>query len=438
MKIEAPEAQLIYSRTIEVLGAMKEIQLFWGDLSSVVSSQSSVLISSNVHNENRIFLNNGSQPEPIGMAWTSLKNKFQLDEINFEPILESNVCSSIWPTSKIMENTLNNYSKEFRKLIRIDCLKPKSKKKNTPRNIFCLHTLPFHQKRRNPETTPEDYKNTLSASLAAIRAQEATDFMTGKNLNPYNELVMSALAAQQFDYPHQLLRYLLDTVSQWFLVSPKLNSIKICYWDKNLHQKFMRKLKRENDNENSNTVVITGKLRQDLLQEIGELSIPKSELQRESTRLLIEEFKFQLEEFNEIKIVNKEPEMKTAISNILVVLNRENPTTLEIGSSAGRLAEGLVNHLCLLFYGKRPSTFHGGIEDLAIKPPTSNKVKGIKISAWYKSYLHTLRVLRNTSAHSQDEPENQFPSKLSSDDTWILVVSLKRVISLHEELLKVF
>ena len=114
MKTEAPEAQLIYSRTIEVLGAMKEIQLFWGDLSSVVSSQSSVLISSNVHNENRIFLNNGSQPEPIGMAWTSLKNKFQLDEINFEPILESNVCSSIWPTSKIMENTLNNYSKEFR------------------------------------------------------------------------------------------------------------------------------------------------------------------------------------------------------------------------------------------------------------------------------------------------------------------------------------
>ena len=197
-------------------------------------------------------------------------------------------------------------------------------------------------------------------------------------------------------------------------------------------------LERENDNENSNTVVITGKLRQDLLQEIGELSIPKSELQRESTRLLIEEFKFQLEEFNEIKIVKKEPEMKTAISNILVVLNRENPTTLEIGSSAGRLAEGLVNHLCLLFYGKRPSTFHGGIEDLAIKPPTSNKVKGIKISAWYKSYLHTLRVLRNTSAHSQDEPENQFPSKLSSDDTWILVVSLKRVISLHEELLKVF
>jgi hypothetical protein len=437
MNIEAPEAQLIYSRTIEVLGSIKEIQLFWGDLASVVNNKSSVLISSNVHNENRLFLNNGIKPEPIGMVWSSLKKKFDLDQFNFQPVLEATAGSSIWSTSDTMENTLKVYGKEFRRLIRIDCLKPCSKKENIPQNIFCLHTLPFHQKRRNPEANSEDYKYTLDVCLAAIRAQEATDFMTRKNLEPYTELVMSALAAQQFDHPHQLLRYLLDIVAQWFLVSPKLKLIKVCYWDRDIHQKLFRRLKAENNNENPETINITGKIRQDLLHEIGEKAIHKTELERESTRLLVEEFKIQLEDFKQLDLIQNESELNTDILNMLVVLNRDNPTTLEIGSGAGRLAEGLVNHLCLLFYGKRPNTFHGGIEDLAIKPPTSNTIKGIKISAWYKSYLHTLRILRNTSAHSQDEPDNLFPPKLTNDDTWILIVSLKRVIGLHAELLKI-
>ena len=56
-KIQTPPAELIYSRSIEILGSIKEIQLYWGDLSTVVNTKSSVLISSNVHNENRIFLN---------------------------------------------------------------------------------------------------------------------------------------------------------------------------------------------------------------------------------------------------------------------------------------------------------------------------------------------------------------------------------------------
>lgn len=434
-KIQIPPAELIYSRSIEILGSIKEIQLYWGDLSTVVNTKSSVLISSNVHNENRIFLNNNNEPKPIGMAWESLKNKFKLDDQNFKPVLEATLGSGVWLTSQTIENTLKNYNEAFRRLLRIDVIKPQEINVSAPQNIFCLHTLPFHQKRSNPEASPEDYIHTLGACLAAIRAQEATDFMNELISEPYSEIVMSALAAQQFDSPHKLLHYLLDTVTKWFSVSPKLKIIKVCYWDKDTHLKIFKNLHDEDENGNNKINKITGKIRQDLLEEIGEMAIHKNELERESTRLLIQEFKLQLEDFKEISLVKNEAELNTAISNMLVVLNRENPTTLEIGSSSGRLAEGLVNHLCLVFYGKRPGTFHGGIEDLASKPPTLDKIKGLKISAWYKSYLHTLRILRNTSAHSQDEPENQFPSKLSSNDTWILIVSLKRVVELHTQLL---
>ena len=93
IKIEIPPAQLMYSRSIEVLGSIKEIQLYWGDLSTVVNSKSSVLISSNIHNENRTFLDNNKEPKPIGMAWESLKNKFKLDDNNFKPVLEATLGS---------------------------------------------------------------------------------------------------------------------------------------------------------------------------------------------------------------------------------------------------------------------------------------------------------------------------------------------------------
>ena len=87
--------------------------------------------------------------------------------------------------------------------------------------------------------------------------------------------------------------------------------------------------------------------------------------------------------------INISSEVKTALQNMHVILGRSNSTFLEIGSAAGRLAEGLVNHLYECFFGKRPGTFHNGIEDLATKNPTAEKYAGLKISTRYKSYLHT-------------------------------------------------
>lgn len=91
--------------------------------------------------------------------------------------------------------------------------------------------------------------------------------------------------------------------------------------------------------------------------------------------------------------------------------------------------------ILLLLFRERLSTAHGIIEDLAAKPPTSARYKGMKISAWYKSYLHTLRILRNTSVHSQSEPETQFPIRLVPEDTWVLLVNLRRVVALHGQLI---
>lgn len=428
-----PEAQLLYSRTIEVLGAIKEIQLFWGDISTIVNSETSVLISSNVHNEKRVFTDKGIAPQPIGQAWASLQSRFALDGDGFRPVLEATRGSSVWVTSDVMERALDLKGTDFRRLIRIDCLEPLKAGVAAPRNIFCIHTLPFRQSTRNPETALEDYTNTLAALLAAVRAQEAADCIAGQKNEPYKELVMSALAAQQFDQPHVLLRHLMEAVSEWFIVSPKLNTIKICYWDKEVHRKLLRRSMAEAPENKA--IDVDRQLRRNLLEEIGEEVLQKEELQAASTRLLLEEFRLNLGAFLENDLVQNEAELITAVENMLTVLNRENPTTLEIGSSSGRLSEGLVNHLYLCFYGKRPSTFHTGIEDLATKPPTSENYRGLKISAWYKSYLHTLRILRNTSVHSQDEPESQFPQKLVNEDTWVLLVNLRRVVALHSELL---
>lgn len=431
--ITPPPARLLYSRTLEVLGAIKEIQLFWGDISTIVNAETSVLISSNVHNEKREFTDKGLTPQPIGQAWTSLQSSFALSGNDFRPVLEATHASSVWATSDVMERALELKGEDFRRLIRIDCLKPPRENISAPHNIFCIHTLPFRQSTRNPETALEDYTYSLAALLAAVRAQEAADCVATQKNEPYKELAMSALAAQQFDQPHVLLRHLMEAVSEWFLVSPKLRTIKICYWDREIHKRLLHRSAAEAPE--SREMDVESQLRRNLLEEIGEQVLREEELQAASTRLLLEEFRLQLGQFLENDMVRKEAELMTAIENMLTVLNRENPTTLEIGSSAGRLSEGLVNHLYFCFFAKRPSTFHGGIEDLATKPPTTDNYRGLKISAWYKSYLHTLRILRNTSVHSQDEPETQFPQKLGNEDTWVLLVNLRRVVALHSELL---
>lgn len=420
-----PPAKLLFTRTIETIAGAREIQLFWGNYLDLITRESCVLISSNTFQEN-----NGEAP--AGIAWRTLKKHYNIKRpLKFERIIGAEPNSAVWPVSSSLAHGWDGLKKENRPYIDCTFIPNLSQSEiPVPRKLFCLHTLPFQRY----ITTEEDYKYALGACLAAIRAQEAADLILHESKQPYQEIVMTALAGRQTEAPHELLKTLMEEVENWFIISPRIKTIKICFWSMKIQKSFEARL--DEVTEGSKTVdedLADIILRKDLLSILNEVAIDASELQRESTVLLISEFRETIESCIEEPILSTE--VKTALSNLHVILGRSNPTVLEIGSASGRLAESLVNHLYESFYGKRPGTFHNGIEDLAAKSPTSEKYAGMKISNWYKSYLHTLRILRNTCAHSQEEPENQFPTTLESADTWILIVNLKRVLELHIKLM---
>jgi len=419
-----PPAKLVFTRTVETVAGDREIQLFWGSFCDLITTESCVLFSSVTYNERH-------QGDPAGMAWRSLQQYFDITSpLNFKKVLEANPESSVWPISQTLNDAWEKVEVKDRPYI--DCASipnTHGSGRSVPRKLFCLHTLPFRD-----VATEDDYRFALGACLSAIRAQEAADLVLHEIKQPYQEIVMSALAGRQTEGPHELLKTLMEEVEDWFIISPRIKTIKICFWSLKIQKQLEERLSELNpdrDVHDENVADIV--LRNDLLSILNEVAIDEKELQRQSTVLLIQEFREAVEIC--IEEENISSEVKTALQNMHVILGRSNPTVLEIGSAAGRLAEGLVNHLYECFFGKRPGTFHNGIEDLATKNPTAEKYAGLKISNWYKSYLHTLRMLRNTCAHSQEEPENQYPAKLETADTWILIINLKRVLELHMKLL---
>ena len=424
---QIPEAKLVFNRTVETISGPREINLYWGDFTDLINAETCVLISSNTIQEQH-------GEKPSGMAWRSLQKYCGLkDELNFKRVVAAGPDSSVWPISESLADGWDTVDQNIRPFI--DCADlPQghvaSDPKNTlPRKIFCLHTLPFQRY----ITTDDDYKYALGACLAAIRAQEAIDLKLHDSKEPYQDIVMTALAGRQSETPHELLNMLMQDCENWFIISPRIKTIKVCFWNKKIQKSLDSRIAELGEDEQLSSDVADIILRKDLLELLDEQSISSSDLQLNSTKYLIDEFHQAVENYLQEGL---SPEVNTALKNMQVILGRSNPTVLEIGGSAGRLAEGLVNHLYEAFFEKRPGTFHNGIEDLAMKNPTSEKFKGMKISNWYKSYLHTLRILRNTCAHSHDEPESQYPNKLETADIWILIVNLKRVLDLHIKLIK--
>lgn len=419
-----PDAKLIFNRSVETVSGPREIQLYWGNFVDLINSESCVLISSNTIQEQR-------GEKPAGMAWRSLQKHLDLKEnLNFKRVLEAGPDSAVWPISASLEEGWDNVGHAIRPYI--DCADVphnSARRGEFPRKIFCLHTLPFQRY----ITTDDDYKYALGACLAAIRSQEAIDLTVHNIREPYQDIVMTALAGRQSETPHELLNMLMQNCENWFIVSPRIKTIKVCFWNKKIQRDLDSRIEELDLYEQSSNEVADIILRKDLLELLDEQSISSGDLQSNSTKYLISEFREGVENYLQDGL---SAEVNTALSNMYVILGRSNPTVLEIGGSAGRLAEGLVNHLYEAFFDKRPSTFHNGIEDLAMKSPTSEKFNGMKISSWYKSYLHTLRILRNTCAHSHEEQESQYPNKLETADIWILIVNLKRVLELHIKLLK--
>lgn len=394
----APTPQLIYTRDVETVIGSREIELYWGNFAELVNGESCVVISSAVYNERL--------PEKpiVGKAWDSLKARYPILNSSFNTVILGQTDSAIWKARQGEHAfPVNNPGP------RISVSAPHEHDEELPRAVFCLHTVPMRG------ASKDEYDAALAAVLAAIRAHESQQILSGAMNSNYGDIVLSTLAGQQADQPHELLRDLMAGLAKWLQISPTIRTIKVCYWEPD---------RGELDAE---------LIRKQLLELIHETPITTAELQTESTRHLILEFRQQLDEFAR-SVASSNEELRTASENLNTILSRTDPTIMEIGAAGGRLAEALVNHLHFEFFNKRPGTFFSGIENLAEKRPTTEQFRDISISSWYKSYLHTLRTLRNTTAHSQSYEATQFPKELDAGDTWILIVNLKRVLNFHQRL----
>ena len=97
-----------------------------------------------------------------------------------------------------------------------------------------------------------------------------------------------------------------------------------------------------------------------------------------------------------------------------------------IATQARILAELLVNIWAKNYQVKLKDDLFQNLEEI--------QKKGI-LSRWLMSYLHTIRILGNTSVHFQAQ-EDRFPNSLTDMDLLVLLSSLIRVLELSQEWLE--
>ena len=129
--------------------------------------------------------------------------------------------------------------------------------------------------------------------------------------------------------------------------------------------------------------------------------------------------------------------LQEEIERLDKVLSLDELLVKEVGSAAGTLAEALVKWLARDIFGKG-TAFSGSFEK-NIELLGQSKEGKPKVSQWVKSYLHTLRVLRNSSAHAADKDGKNseiLPNTLAEEDLTVLFASLKRVLRIHIDRIK--
>ena len=102
---------------------------------------------------------------------------------------------------------------------------------------------------------------------------------------------MTALAGRQSETPHELLNMLMQNCENWFTVSPRIKTIKVCFWNKKIQRDLDGRIEELDLYEQSSNEVADIILRKDLLELLDEQSISSGELQSNSTKYLIPEIK---------------------------------------------------------------------------------------------------------------------------------------------------
>jgi hypothetical protein len=410
--------KLVYSKSYETNLGTREVELYWGSLGELPNKNDNVLISSTV------FQGPKSKVKNLGAAWKSLKEHYSLsDHAEFEVVLESSLSSKIWPVMPGEGISLEKRPTPYLSVLDLE------QYDSGPRQIFCLHFWPH--KKDQEELFDFHYQKALSACPLAIKLWENYTISQNKPLGS-STLVMSALAQRQIRDKNNAidsLKQLFAELQTWFAILPQVSLIRVCYWNKEIQKKLDSQVSVDGSNSDSDDQFVSS-LRKELRSYFGDkvnLEIP----QKYSG--LINDLKKKILVLTSSQGANIE--IFRDLNNLSITLGRADLTITELGTSTGRLTESLVGDLCRRFYGHWNGNFYDGIEKLTSTKPTQARYQEIRLSKWYKSYLHTLRTLRNQAAHTNNESEQSFPKELQFGDGLVMLSSLLRVLELYHDLI---
>ena len=431
--MEIPSPKMLMSKDVVTPFGVRQIKLLWGDVTGADEHDGEV-----IHTDSTVFLSSvlfgEKNRQPVGHVLDCIRQKFEVQP-EFREVLVANETSAVWrhPGAYGLQPHVSYYGRPAESAV-------------GPAHIFCLSHFPFKEQLKEYDSVDqcleEGFRKSLAACFVAYKALEARRMMDGTEGVPMRHLVFSGLLGSSSGKPELLFRELLSQASVWFKQSPELMSMKICLYDEVIERELRAKLLADSGRALSDVErEPTGQENEDielvrlrLFKLLGLTAKDLVHFSGSNLRLeILKEFKATV--LSSLTSERVEKGLSTPLQELLWVLDRKNPQIFELGASMGKVVEALVVNMCHHFYGKAPKDFFSGIEKLATDRPKSEALKGLKLSAWYKSYLHGLRVLRNQCAHAAEHDESQFPQALEEDDIWVMVFQSNRVLSLHFQLL---
>ena len=431
--MEIPSPKMLMSKDVVTPFGVRQIKMLWGDVTGADEHDGEV-----IHADSTVFLSSvlfqEKNRQPTGRVLKCIREKFEVQP-EFREVLVATETSAVWrhPGAYGLQPHVSYYVRPAESAV-------------GPAHIFCLSHFPFKEQLKEYDSVDqcleEGFRKSLAACFVAYKAQEARRMIDGTEAAPMRHLVFSGLLGSSSGKPELLFRELLSQASIWFKQSPELMSMKICLYDEMIERELRAKLLADSGRASSDVE------REPMGQENEDIELVRLRLFKllgltakdlvhfsgSNLRLeILKEFKATV--LSSLNSERVEKGLSTPLQELLWVLDRKNPQIFELGASMGKVVEALVVNMCHHFYGKAPKDFFSGIEKLSTDRPKSEALKGLKLSAWYKSYLHGLRVLRNQCAHAAEHDESQFPQALEEDDIWVMVFQSNRVLSLHFQLL---
>jgi hypothetical protein len=414
LKEKIPAAEQLLVTDVDTELGPRQIRFYWGDISTLIKKDSVVIISTNCF-----------QPNITGMAWSKIVEKFpeiEERESDFKEVIISSPDSSLWPMGEEDHLTCVKYSNDENCRFPPAILVSPEYQDIDVRRLFVVRSLPKGKAGGADLSLIEKYQNMVKTCFPAIKAVEAQEQMHSAKPEAYEHVVLSALSGRQgydtymgrTESTGLIFEELRKSAESWLRASPWWRCIDIVCWD-------------------------PGKNKEDILMELrNSIGLEKGAREKpESLTCLHQEVIKALKDLKRICVHTITFKGKDAdslleeIERLDKVLSLDDLLFKEVGSAAGTLTEALVKWLARDIFGKGVAlkkTFEKNIELLG-----ESKENKPKVSKWVISFLQTLRVLRNCSAHAADGDGKHsviLPNTLAEEDMTVLFANLKRVLRL--------